>query len=232
MTEYDAYRWAGIGHIFRSPFYYYAYSFSQLTVDSLYDVYEKKSIPDFENKMITMLSSGNVKKYKELLAEFKLDPLKPDFWQNGLNITIKMIDDFEKLVNEDVDIKAIVEKNNIINNSTTNQAANISAKQDVVVGEPKAVISVYPESRPVEAVNMVSDSTVVQEIKNKSDTKIDMQVMDPKDKTVIANESMTAEQIKKDSSTPMVVLSQDVKPAIPVSPINKNSDTIIVKLPK
>ncbi len=215
IGEFDSYKWAGIPHIFRTPFYYYAYAFSQLTVDSLYDVYDKKLVPDFENKMVEMLSSGSTKKYRELLSPFKLDPLKSDFWQNGINITIKMIDEFEQLLNNDPELKSF-----LIKPETTNQA----------IGS-KVQISVSPPSQPTVGVNMVSDATVISDMQNKGDTKMAVQITDKANQAPIASVNLTEEQIKKDSASKMNVSSQSVASIPPVSPIN-NPSTIVVKLPK
>ncbi len=121
MGEFDAYRWMSIGHIFRSPFYYYAYPFSQLMVNSLYNVYNKNIVANFQDKMITLLSSGNTKKYNDLLTPFGLDANNTSFWQDGMDVIIKMIDDFENLINHDPEIQALML--NVLSNINHNNIA-------------------------------------------------------------------------------------------------------------
>ena len=53
---------------------------------------------NFNEKYIDMLRSGGARNYKELLKEFDLNPKDPEFWQSGLNIIKKLIDDLEQLV--------------------------------------------------------------------------------------------------------------------------------------
>lgn len=98
----DGYKnfWMYIPHFIHSPFYVYAYAFGDCLVNSLYSIYKSGTIQNFEEKYLTMLSAGGTLHHKELLAPFGIDISKADFWQQGLNIIIKMIDDLENLVSE------------------------------------------------------------------------------------------------------------------------------------
>jgi oligoendopeptidase F len=44
-----------------------------------------------------MLSAGGTKHHSELLAPFGLDARDPTFWQNGLGVIARMIDELERL---------------------------------------------------------------------------------------------------------------------------------------
>ena len=89
------YFWTYIPHFIHTPFYVYAYAFGDCLVNSLYSVYEKGKIKQFDKKYLTMLQAGGTLRHKELLAPFGLDATKPTFWQQGLNIISGMIDELE-----------------------------------------------------------------------------------------------------------------------------------------
>lgn len=80
------YFWCYIPHFIHSPFYVYSYAFGDCLVNSLYGVYKKGNVKNFEEKYIKMLESGGVNHHKEMLAPFGLDASKPEFWQNGLDV--------------------------------------------------------------------------------------------------------------------------------------------------
>ena len=93
--EYKYY-WSYIPHFIHSPFYVYAYAFGDCLVNSLYDVYENAE-DGFQQKYLEMLKAGGTKRHKELLAPFGLDASDPAFWQRGLNMIKRMIDELEEL---------------------------------------------------------------------------------------------------------------------------------------
>ena len=90
------YFWAYIPHFIHSPFYVYAYAFGDCLVNSLYAKYEE-GLKDFNDKYIHLLKSGGSIEYSELLQTFDLDPKNSTFWQSGLNLIKKLIDDLEEL---------------------------------------------------------------------------------------------------------------------------------------
>lgn len=93
--EYKYY-WMYIPHFIHSPFYVYSYAFGDCLVNSLYGIYQNQ--PDgFAEKYVTLLSAGSTKRYDELLKPFGLNPKDPTFWQQGLNVLIKLIDELEQL---------------------------------------------------------------------------------------------------------------------------------------
>jgi len=87
--------WSYIPHFIHSPFYVYAYAFGDCLVNSLYGVYQKKSVKNFEEKYLAMLKSGGTKHHKEMLAPFGLDARDPQFWQAGLDVIIGYINQLE-----------------------------------------------------------------------------------------------------------------------------------------
>lgn len=97
VTDDCKYIWSQVGHFFFLPFYVYAYSFADCLVNSLYQVYQTKTVPDFENKYLHLLSQTAIGDYKEILKPFGLDLSNPKFWQHGLNLISSYIDELERL---------------------------------------------------------------------------------------------------------------------------------------
>jgi oligoendopeptidase F len=89
--------WNYISHIYRSPFYCYAYSFGNLLVLSLLSLYEKEG-DKFKEKYIKLLSSGGSENPQKLLKKIGVDIESKDFWMEGFNIIKQRIKLFEKLV--------------------------------------------------------------------------------------------------------------------------------------
>ena len=88
--------WVYIPHFVHSPFYVYAYAFGDCLVNSLYAVYEK-SASGFAERYLEMLAAGGTKHHAELLAPFGLDARDPKFWDGGLSVIARLIDDLESL---------------------------------------------------------------------------------------------------------------------------------------
>lgn len=88
--------WTYIPHFIHSPFYVYAYAFGDCLVNSLYAVYEK-STSGFAERYLEMLAAGGTKHHSELLAPFGLDARDPKFWDGGLSVIAKLIDEIEAL---------------------------------------------------------------------------------------------------------------------------------------
>lgn len=94
--EYKHY-WSYISHFLHAPFYVYAYAFGDCLVNSLYNVYATKSVPNFEEKYLAMLSAGGRHRHRELLKPFGLDATDPGFWRRGMNTISGFIDQLEKV---------------------------------------------------------------------------------------------------------------------------------------
>ena len=88
--------WCYIPHFIHSPFYVYAYAFGDCLVNSLYAVYENAAT-GFAERYLAMLAAGGTKLYSELLAPFGLDARDPAFWQRGLGVIERLIDELERL---------------------------------------------------------------------------------------------------------------------------------------
>jgi oligoendopeptidase F len=88
--------WTYIPHFIHSPFYVYAYAFGDCLVNSLYAVYER-SEAGFAARYLDMLAAGGTKHHSELLAPFGLDARDPTFWQGGLSVIERLIDELEAL---------------------------------------------------------------------------------------------------------------------------------------
>lgn len=88
--------WVYIPHFIHSPFYVYAYAFGDCLVNSLYAVYEEQ--PDgFVEKYFDMLKAGGSIHHSELLKPFGLDATDPEFWNKGLGVIERLIDELETL---------------------------------------------------------------------------------------------------------------------------------------
>jgi len=88
--------WCYIPHFIHSPFYVYAYAFGDCLVNSLYAVYENAA-EGFAERYLAMLAAGGTKGHAELLAPFGLDARDPTFWQRGLGVIERLIDQIERL---------------------------------------------------------------------------------------------------------------------------------------
>ncbi|MFN3854513.1 MAG: M3 family oligoendopeptidase [Phreatobacter sp.] len=88
--------WAYIPHFIHSPFYVYAYAFGDCLVNSLYAVYETAS-DGFAERYLAMLAAGGTKHHAELLAPFGLDARDPAFWQGGIGVIARLIDELEAM---------------------------------------------------------------------------------------------------------------------------------------
>ena len=97
VDENCRYIWSQVGHFFFLPFYVYAYSFADCLVNSLYQVYQKGNVQNFEDKYLHLLSQTAIGDYQEILKPFDLDLNDPKFWQYGLNLISAYIDELERL---------------------------------------------------------------------------------------------------------------------------------------
>ncbi len=86
--------WCYIGHFIHAPFYVYAYAFGDCLVNALYAVYENAH-EGFAERYLAMLAAGGTKTHAELLQPFGLDARDPGFWQGGLSLIERMIEELE-----------------------------------------------------------------------------------------------------------------------------------------
>jgi oligoendopeptidase F len=90
--------WMYISHFVRSPFYVYSYPFGDMLANSLYSVYQSGKIKDFQQKYMAVLQLGGSKNYREALAPIGVDPSKKEFWEGGIKMISKMIDNLELML--------------------------------------------------------------------------------------------------------------------------------------
>ncbi len=88
--------WTYIPHFIHTPFYVYAYAYGDCLVNSLYAVYESAA-DGFAEKYLDMLRAGGTLRHRELLAPFGLDASEPAFWDKGLGVIRRFIDELEEL---------------------------------------------------------------------------------------------------------------------------------------
>ena len=91
--------WLTIPHIFRSPFYCYAYSFGNLLVLSLFQRYKKEG-PSFIPRYLELLSHGGSQSPQDILKPLGVDLCKKAFWQAGFNRIRELVESLEKTVGQ------------------------------------------------------------------------------------------------------------------------------------
>jgi oligoendopeptidase F len=102
MDEYDRYYWMVVPHFYDSPFYVYSYSFAQVLVSGLYQVYKasekegQAAKEEFVENYIGLLETGITRNFYEMFQPFDLDPETAEFWQHGLSLIDKYLTDLEK----------------------------------------------------------------------------------------------------------------------------------------
>lgn len=91
------YEWLYIPHFYHTPFYCYAYSFGNLLVLSLYQIFKNEG-KAFVPKYLKILSAGGSKKPEVLLQEAAgIDITKSEFWQQGFNLVSEKINNLRNL---------------------------------------------------------------------------------------------------------------------------------------
>jgi oligoendopeptidase F len=88
--------WVSIPHIFRTPFYVYAYSFGQLLVFSLYKQFKAEG-ESFKPRYIKLLSTGGAEAPMKVLAEAGIDARQAAFWQGGFDVISGLVSQLEAL---------------------------------------------------------------------------------------------------------------------------------------
>ncbi len=97
LTKLHKNFWMPIAHFYHYNFYVFTYVLGELLALSVYAEY-KKNGPIFLEKYLTALSLGGSKSPYEITKVMGIDIEKNNFWQNGLNIIAKEVQDFEKMV--------------------------------------------------------------------------------------------------------------------------------------
>jgi len=91
--------WLYITHFIHSPFYCYAYAFGELLVLALYKRYLNEG-QKFVPKYLDLLSAGGSDKPEKLLEKVGVDITASNFWDGGLGLIRKWIDEAEDLSKE------------------------------------------------------------------------------------------------------------------------------------
>jgi oligoendopeptidase F len=88
--------WTAIPHIYRTPFYCYAYSFGQLLVLALYQRYKEEG-DAFVPRYLEILSYGGSASPAHVLTEAGVDMSTAAFWQGGFDVIQGMVDQLAAL---------------------------------------------------------------------------------------------------------------------------------------
>lgn len=96
VSQEFSWEWVYIPHFYHTPFYCYAYSFGNLLVLSLYQMYRRQGRP-FVPRYLDILAAGGSRKPEELLKEAGLDITKEEFWQQGFDLVGEKIQQLKGL---------------------------------------------------------------------------------------------------------------------------------------
>jgi oligoendopeptidase F len=98
VTLTDNYRWwwAYIPHFIHSPFYCYAYSFGELLVLALYELYRERGSA-FVPQYLELLAAGGSDTPAALLRRIGVDVTEPSFWHGGLGVLRRLVEEAKSL---------------------------------------------------------------------------------------------------------------------------------------
>jgi oligoendopeptidase F len=93
----DVFRWEWltIPHIFGSPFYCYAYSFGNLLVLALYNMYKQQGSA-FVPKYLDLLAAGGSTSPASILTRVGVDMTSERFWQSGFDTIRDMVTELDR----------------------------------------------------------------------------------------------------------------------------------------
>jgi oligoendopeptidase F len=96
ISDEFQWEWVSIPHIYRTPFYVYAYAFGQLLVLSLYDRYQQEG-DSFKPGYIKILEAGGSRAPADILSESGINISSKKFWQGGFDVIERMIKELEDI---------------------------------------------------------------------------------------------------------------------------------------
>jgi len=101
VTLTDDYRWwwSYIPHFIHSPFYCYAYGFGELLVLALYELYRERG-DAFVPQYLDLLAAGGSEAPSALVARLGIDIRDPTFWQRGLGVLRRLVEEATALADE------------------------------------------------------------------------------------------------------------------------------------
>ncbi len=88
--------WAYIPHFIHSPFYCYAYGFGELLVLALYELYREQG-EAFVPRYLELLAAGGSEAPAVLLQRLGVDIQQPQFWERGLGVIRRLVDEAKTL---------------------------------------------------------------------------------------------------------------------------------------
>lgn len=91
--------WSYIPHFLSTPGYVYAYSFGELLVLALFNLYKQQGAA-FAPKYLDVLAAGNSDWPDQLLGRVGVDLTDPNFWQQGIAALRTLVDQEEALAKE------------------------------------------------------------------------------------------------------------------------------------
>ena len=98
-NDYMEFEWARIPHHFMPNyrFYNYSYSFAQMLVFALYEVYKEEG-DAFKSRFRNLLSRGGTKSVRDSLLEFGFDINDPAFWELGAKQANRFLEELKTLL--------------------------------------------------------------------------------------------------------------------------------------
>lgn len=97
LDEAFQHEWVAIPHIYKVPFYVYAYAFGQLLVLSLYRQYRLEG-ESFKPRYLEILAAGGSDAPARILERAGIEVEAPAFWQGGFDVLRGLLEQLEALV--------------------------------------------------------------------------------------------------------------------------------------
>lgn len=96
LDEQYRHEWVAIPHIYKTPFYVYAYAFGQLLVLSLYQQFQQEG-ESFKPRYLDILAAGGSDAPVNILERAGIDVYQPAFWQGGFDVLWALLEELEEL---------------------------------------------------------------------------------------------------------------------------------------
>ncbi|MFW6063723.1 MAG: M3 family oligoendopeptidase, partial [Chloroflexota bacterium] len=96
LTDDFRHEWVAIPHLYKYPFYVYAYAFGQLLVLSLYQQYREEG-DSFKPRYVEILAAGGSDSPAAILHRAGLEIEDGAFWQGGFNVLRDLMEQLEGL---------------------------------------------------------------------------------------------------------------------------------------
>jgi oligoendopeptidase F len=98
--ERDAWWWIQVPHFIFARFYCYSYAFGKMLTLALYDLWKERG-DAFVQDYHALLGAGGSRPPAELFARLGLDLADPAFWQRGIDVLSRYLDELEELIEAD-----------------------------------------------------------------------------------------------------------------------------------